>query len=88
MVDIAPSVYNTNLLAGRGGYEHNLASFNGTRPLATTLDEKQEIAQRAYEDEFKMSPNNPLSMQYTLNHAVVQKDALICMICMMRFVMV
>ena len=32
MVDIAPSVYNTNPLAGTGGYEHNLASFNGTRP--------------------------------------------------------
>ena len=75
MVDIAPSVYNTNPLAGRGGYEHNLASFNGTRPLATTLDEKQEIAQRAFEDQFKMSANNPLSMQYTLNHADVQKDA-------------
>ena len=59
MVDIAPSVYNTNPMAGRGGYEKNLASFNGTRPLATTLDEPQEIAQRLYEDEFKLSPNNP-----------------------------
>ena len=53
----------------------NLASFNGTRPLATTLDEPQEIAQRLYEDEFKLSPNNPLSMQYTINHAGVEKRA-------------
>ena len=75
MVDIAPSVYNTNPMAGRGGYEKNLASFNGTRPLATTLDEPQEIAQRLYEDEFKLSPNNPLSMQFTLNHAGVEKRA-------------
>jgi hypothetical protein len=75
MVDIAPSVYNTNPLAGTGGYEHNLASFNGTRPLATALDEPQEIAQRLYEDEFKLSPNNPLSMQFTLNHAGVEKRA-------------
>ena len=73
MVDIAPSVYNTNPLAGVGGYEKNLASFNGTRPLATTLDEPQEIAQRLYEDEFKLSPNNPLSMQFTVNHANVDK---------------
>ena len=75
MVDIAPSVYNTNPLAGVGGYEKNLASFNGTRPLATTLDEPQEIAQRLYEDEFKLSPNNPLSMQFTVNHANVDKRA-------------
>jgi hypothetical protein len=75
LVDVVPSVFNTNPLSGRGGYEKNLASFNGTRPLATTLDEKQEIAQRVYEDEFKMSANNPLSMQYTLNHADVQKNA-------------
>jgi hypothetical protein len=75
LVDVVPSVYNTNPLAGNGGYEQNLASFNGTRPLATALDEKHEIAQRAYEDEFKMSANNPLSMQYTLNHADVQKEA-------------
>ena len=73
MVDIAPSVYNTNPLAGTGGYEHNLASFNGTRPLATALDEPQEIAQRLYEDAFKMSSNNPLSMQFTLNHSEVEK---------------
>jgi hypothetical protein len=73
MVDIAPSVYNTNPLAGTGGYEHNLASFNGTRPLATALDEPQEIAQRAYEDAFKMSSNNPLSMLFTLNHSEVEK---------------
>ena len=73
MVDIAPSVYNTNPLAGTGGYEHNLASFNGTRPLATALDEPQEIAQRAYEDTFKMSAKNPLSMQFTLNHSDVDK---------------
>ena len=75
MVDIAPSVYNTNPLAGVGGYEKNLASFNGTRPLATTLDEPQEIAQRLYEDEFKLSLNNPLSMQFTVNHANVDKRA-------------
>ena len=50
--DIAPSVYNTNPLAGRGGYENTLASFNSTIPLATTLDEKQEIAQRVYEDKY------------------------------------
>ena len=75
MVDIALSVYNTNPLAGTGGYEHNLASFNGTRPLATALDEPQEMAQRAYEDAFKMSPNNPLSMQFTLNHSIVDKQA-------------
>ena len=75
MVDNAPSVYNMNPMAGRGGYEKNLASFNGTRPLATTLDEPQEIAQRLYEDEFKLSPNNPLSMQFTLNHAGVEKRA-------------
>jgi hypothetical protein len=75
MVDVSPSVYNTNPLAGNGGYEKNLASFNGTRPLATALDDKQEIAQRVYEDEFKMSANNPLSMQYTLNHAGVKKRA-------------
>jgi hypothetical protein len=75
MVDVSPSVYNTNPLAGNGGYEKNLASFNGTRPLATALDDKQEIAQRVYEDKFKMSANNPLSMQYTLNHADVQKEA-------------
>ena len=73
MVDIAPSVYNTNPLAGVGGYEKNLASFNSTRPLATTLDEPREIAQRLYEDEFKLSPNNPLSMQFTVNHANVDK---------------
>ena len=36
----------------------NLASFNGTRPLATALDEPQEIAQRLYEDKFKLSPND------------------------------
>ena len=75
LVDVVPSVYNTNPLAGRGGYEKNLASFNGTRPLATALDEPQEIAQRLYEDEFKLSANNPLSMQYTINHAGVQKRA-------------
>jgi hypothetical protein len=75
MVDIAPSVYNTNPLAGTGGYEHNLASFNGTRPLATALDEPQEMAQRAYEDVFKMSAKNPLSMQFTLNHSVVDRAA-------------
>ena len=75
MVDIAPSVYNTNPIAERGGYEKNLASFNGTRPLATTLDEPQEISQRLYEDEFKLSPNNPLSMQFTLNHSGVEKRA-------------
>ena len=71
LVDVVPSVYNTNPLAGRGGYEKNLASFNGTRPLATALDEPQEIAQRLYEDEFKLSPNNPLSMQYTINHVLI-----------------
>ena len=75
LVDVVPSVYNTNPLAGRGGYEKNLASFNGTRPLATALDEPQEIAQRLYEDEFKLSANNPLSMQYTVNHAGVEKRA-------------
>ena len=75
MVDIAPSVYNTNPLAGHGGFEKTLASFNGTRPLATELDEKQEIAQRVYEDEFKMSSNNPLSMHFTLDHVDVQKQA-------------
>ena len=75
IVDVSPSVYNTNPLAGNGGYEKNLASFNGTRPLATALDDKQEIAQRVYEDEFKMSANNPLSMQYTLNHSRVEKQA-------------
>ena len=75
LVDVVPSVYNTNPMAGRGGYEKNLASFNGTRPLATTLDEPQEIAQRLYEDEFKLSPNNPLSMQYTVNHSTVEKRA-------------
>ena len=75
LVDVVPSVYNTNPMAGVGGYEKNLASFNGTRPLATTLDEPQEIAQRLFEDEFKMHKNNPLSMQYTLNHARVEKQA-------------
>jgi hypothetical protein len=43
MVDIAPNAYNTNPLADRGGYEHNLASFNGTRPLATILDENRKL---------------------------------------------
>jgi hypothetical protein len=62
-------------MAGRGGYEKNLASYNGTRPLATALDEPQEIAQRLYEDEFKLSANNPLIMQYTVNHAGVEKRA-------------
>ena len=75
LVDVVPSVYNTNPMAGRGGYEKNLASYNGTRPLATALDEPQEIAQRLYEDEFKLSANNPLSMQYTVNHACVEKRA-------------
>ena len=75
LVDVVPSVYNTNPLAGRGGYEKNLVSYNGTRPLATALDEPQEIAQRLYEDEFKLSPNNPLSMQYTVNHSTVEKRA-------------
>ena len=75
LVDVVPSVYNTNPMAGVGGYEKNLASFNGTRPLATTLDEPQEIAQRLFEDEFKMQKNNPLSMQYTLNHSRVEKQA-------------
>jgi hypothetical protein len=75
LVDVVPSVYNTNPMAGRGGYEKNLASYNGTRPLATALDEPQEIAQRLYEDEFKLSANNPLSMQYTVNHAGVEKRA-------------
>ena len=74
LVDVVPSVYNTNPMAGVGGYEKNLASFNGTRPLATTLDEPQEIAQRLFEDEFKMHKNNPFSMQYTLNHARVEKQ--------------
>ena len=36
----------------------------------------KKIAQRLYEDEFKLSANNPLSMQYTINHAGVQKRAL------------
>ena len=39
------------------------------------MDEPQEIAQRLYEDEFKLSPNDPLSMQFTLNHAGVEKRA-------------
>ena len=75
LVDVVPSVYNTNPLAGRGGYEKNLVSYNGTRPLATALDEPQEIAQRLFEDEFKLAPNNPLSMQYTVNHSTVEKRA-------------
>ena len=58
LVDVVPSVCNTNTMTGRGGYEKKLASFNGTRPLATAFDEPQEIAQRLYEDEFKLSPND------------------------------
>ena len=65
MVDIVPSVYNTNPMAGLGGYEANLASFNGTRPLATALDEPTELMQRLYEDKFRFSDSNPLSAAYS-----------------------
>jgi len=66
VVDVSPSVYNTNPIAGTGGYEKNLASYNGTRPLATALDEPQEFAQRLYEDEFRLAANNPLSAKFTV----------------------
>ena len=52
-----------------------MASYNGTRPFVTALDEPQEIAQRLFEDEFKLLPNNPSSMQYTVNHSTVEKRA-------------
>ena len=73
MVDIVPSVYNTNPMAGMGGYEANLASFNGTRPLATALDEPKEVIERLYEDKFRLSPSHPLSAQYSMNQKRLDK---------------
>jgi hypothetical protein len=73
MVDIVPSVYNTNPMAGMGGYEANLASFNGTRPLATALDEPKELIERLYEDKFRLSPSHPLSAQYSMNQKRLDK---------------
>jgi hypothetical protein len=73
MVDIVPSVYNTNPIAGMGGYEANLASFNGTRPLATALDEPKELIERLYEDKFRLSPSHPLSAQYSMNQKRLDK---------------
>jgi hypothetical protein len=67
MVDIVPSVYNTNPMAGLGAFEPNLASYNGTRPLATALDEPKELIERLYEDKFRISPSHPLSAQYSMN---------------------
>ena len=73
MVDVVPSVYNTNPMAGMGGYEANLASFNGTRPLATALDEPKELIERLYEDKFRLSPSHPLSAQYSMNQKRLDK---------------
>ena len=73
MVDIVPSVYNTNPMAGMGGYEANLASYNGTRPLATALDEPTELMQRLYEDKFRLSDSNPLSAAYSMNQKRLDK---------------
>ena len=67
MVDVLPSYYYTNPIAGLGGYEPNLASFNGQKPLATALDEPTELIQRLYEDKFRMSASNPLSAAYSMN---------------------
>ena len=67
MVDLLPSYYYTNPIAGLGGYEPNLASFNGQKPLATALDEPSELIQRLYEDKFRMSASNPLSAAYSMN---------------------
>ena len=67
MVDVLPSYYYTNPIAGLGGYEPNLASFNGQKPLATALDEPSELIQRLYEDKFRMSASNPLSAAYSMN---------------------
>ena len=73
MVDIVPSVYNTNPMAGLGGYEANLTSFNGTRLLATALDEPTELMQRLYEDKFRLSDSNPLSAAYSMNQKRLDK---------------
>jgi hypothetical protein len=73
LVDVVPSVYNTNPMAGMGGYEANLASFNGTRPLATALDEPKELIERLYEDKFRLSPSHPLSAQYSMNQKRLDK---------------
>ena len=73
MVDIAPSVYNTNPMAGMGGYKANLASLNGTRPLATALDEPKELIERLYEDKFRLSPSHPLGAQYSMNQKRLDK---------------
>ena len=67
MVDVLPSYYYTNPIAGLGGYEPNLASFNGQKPLATALDEPSELIQRLYEDKFRMHASNPLSAAYSMN---------------------
>ena len=68
MVDELPSFYYTNPIAGLGGYEPNLASFNGQKPLATALDEPSELIQRLYEDKFRMSASNTLSARSTWSY--------------------
>ena len=60
-------------MAGMGGYEANLASFNGTRSLATALDEPKELIEWFYEDKFRLSLSHPLSAQYSINQKRLDK---------------
>ena len=64
MVDIVPSSYNTNPMGGNGGYETNLASVNGYRPLAAALDDMDQIRQRVYDDRYRISSDNPFSAEF------------------------
>jgi len=64
MVDIVPSSYNTNPMGGNGGYEANLASTNGFRPLSSALDDIDQFEQRLYDDRYRISSTNPLSAQF------------------------
>ena len=54
IVDIVRSVYNTNPMTRMRGYEANIASFNGTRPLTTALDEPNQVIEWLYEHKIRL----------------------------------
>ena len=67
LVDIIPSSYNTNPMAGTGGYEPNLVSMGGYQPLSSALDDPDQITQRVYDERFRSSSSNPLSAHFAAN---------------------